>query len=323
MPTIRSILCPVDFSDPSRVAVQWAAAIARHRESTLTVFSVVDPLLAQAADIRFGVDLATADATPALRDFVDAALPESVRQGLRLQLNVTVGAPAAAILQAAETQQADLIVMGTHGLGGLRKLLLGSTTEEVLRGTARAVLVTPVGAAPASAPDDPPVRLRKLLVATDFRDGAMAAMSWAANLATDLRLPVVLAHVVEPVSVPWRWQALAADFEGDRIASGQRMLARLAAGFRDAVEYDVSIGAPAETIAAVRTHYGADLIVLGLSNAEDSPSHPRGSIAYRLLRLAHAPVVVVPAQAGHRRGNGTSGERGRCHAASLPAVLGF
>ena len=133
MLTVRSILCPVDLSEQSRQALLWASAIAQYRGGELTVLSVIEPLLAQAAGIRLGVDLAREEAEPALREFVDATLPEGVRQASHVRIEVTVGDPSEAILQTGRRLKAGLIVMGTHGLGGFRKLLLGSTTEHVLR----------------------------------------------------------------------------------------------------------------------------------------------------------------------------------------------
>ena len=123
----------------------------------------------------------------------------------------------------------------------------------------------------------------------------MAAMQWAGDLASDLGVPLVLAHVVEPVVAPPRWQALVADFESDRVASGQRMLASLSASFREThTDCVVSIGRPADTIASLAAEHEAGLVVLGLANAEDSEVRTPGSIAYRVLRLAHVAVVVVP-----------------------------
>ena len=69
---LRSILSPVDFSEHSRHALRWAGAFAARFQSRLTVISVVDPLLAEAARIRLGQDLAKAETEPALREFVAA-----------------------------------------------------------------------------------------------------------------------------------------------------------------------------------------------------------------------------------------------------------
>ena len=223
MLTVRSILCPVDFSEQSRQALLWASAIAQYRGGELTVLSVVEPLLAQAAGIRLGVDLAREEAEPALREFVEATLPERVRQASHVRMEVTVGDPSEAILQTGRRLKAGLIVMGTHGLGGFRKLLLGSTTEQVLRRTEWPVLAVPPGAVSAPAVEHPGVQLRKILLATDFRESAMSATQWAADLASDVAVPLVLAHVVEPVVVSPLWQALVADFEerARRIRTGE------------------------------------------------------------------------------------------------------
>ena len=296
MLTVRSILCPVDFSEHSRRALLWASAITRHRGGGLTVLSVVEPLLAAAAEIRLGVDLARTEVEPALRDFVEATLPEDVRQAAHVRMEVMAGAPAEAILQTSRRLRAGLIVMGTHGLGGFRKFLLGSTTEEVLRQTEWPVLAVPAGAVRAPAVEHPGLQLRKILLATDFRESAMAATQWAGDLAADISVPLVLAHVVEPVFAPPQWQSLVVDFEGDRVASGQRLLAQLSASLRDTHnDCVVSVGRPAETIASLAVEHEAGLVVMGLANPRDSERHKPGSIAYRVLRTGDVAVVVVPA----------------------------
>lgn len=303
----RSILCPVDFSEQSRHALSWAAAIAQRRGGEVTVLSVVEPLLAEAARMRLGIDLVRTEVEPELRQFVEATLPEPVRQATHLRIEVTTGDPSEAILQAASRQKADLIVMGTNGLGGFRKLLLGSTTERVLRRTEAPVLVVPGGAVDAPAADQPGVQLKKILLATDFRESAAAAAQWAGDLAAEIGVPLVLAHVVEPVVVPQRWQPLVADFEDDRVTSGQRKLAALAAGLQNTQsESVVTVGRPADTIATLAVEHGAGLVVMGLANPEESGPHSTpGSIAYRVLRLAHVAVVVVPARL-EQSGHGTS-----------------
>lgn len=297
MLTERSILCPVDFSEQSRAALLWALSIARHRGAELTVLSVVDPLLADAADVRLGVDLAR-HTEPALREFVDAVVGEPERGDLRPRMQVAVGDPAEAILDAAHRLDTDLIVIGTHGRGGFRKLMLGSTTEQVLRRTEWPVLAVPAGAVSAPDVQHPGIQLGTILLATDFRESAMAAGQWASELASEIGIPVVLSHVVESVVLPSSWQSLGADFESDRVASGQRMLERLSASFQGIdTECAVSVGRPAETIALLAVEHGAGLVVMGLANTEDAEPRRAGSIAYRVLRTAHVAVVVVPARA--------------------------
>jgi nucleotide-binding universal stress UspA family protein len=292
---IGSVLCAVDFSEQSRHALRWASAITHSRRAEMTVLSVVDPLLAGAAAIRLRVDLARDEAEPALRKFVEATVPEHQRQAAHVRMEVKVGNSSEVILETGRRQNAALIVMGTHGRRGFRKLLLGSTTEQVLRRTEVPVLAVPGGAVPAPAATDPGVQLKKILLATDFRESALAATQWATELASDINIPVVFAHVVEPVVVPARWLALAAEFESERVASGRRMLGQLADSIHHANhECVVSIGRPADAIAALATEYGAGLVVMGLANPDNSERPAPGSIAYRVLRLGHVAVVVVP-----------------------------
>ena len=141
---------------------------------------------------------------------------------------------------------------------------------------------------------DPGVQLKKILLATDFRDSALAATHWATDLASDLKVPLVFAHVVEPVVVP-SWEALAAEFESERVAAAQRLLDRLSASLgHSQSESVVSVGRPADAIASLAAEYGVGLVVMGLTNADDLELRRPGSIAYRVLRLAHVAVVVVP-----------------------------
>src|SRR5262249_53884715 len=111
-------MCPVDFSEPSRQALQWAGALAARFHGRLIVATVIDPLLAEAARIRLGQDLAKSETEPALRAFV-AATWSSGTAAPPTVFRTPVGEAAPAILEAAAAADADLIVMGTQGLGGL------------------------------------------------------------------------------------------------------------------------------------------------------------------------------------------------------------
>jgi hypothetical protein len=168
----------------------------------MTVLSVVEPLLAGAAAIHLGVDLARDEAAPALRKFVEAALPEHQRQAAHVRMEVKVGSSSEVILETGRRRNAGLIVMGTHGRGGFRKLLLGSTTEQVLRRTEWPVLAVPGGAVTAPAAADPGVQLKKILRATDFRESALAATQWAAYGVLRLaHVAVVVVRASQPFAL--------------------------------------------------------------------------------------------------------------------------
>jgi universal stress protein E len=295
MIALRSLLCPVDFSEQSGHALRWAKALARRTGGRLTVLSAVDPLLAEAAKLRFGLDLVHAETELALRQFAAETWSEETPDATNVNFDVRVGNPADAILAAAAKERADLIVMGTQGLGGLRKWLLGSTTERVLRRTLTPVLAVPPT---VSDPDAAPRTLGPVLAATDFSDTSARALRWAADLAHEMSSPLLLVHVVEPIAVAPQWQPYVQDADQARVADARTELDKLAKQFAGSVECEslVESGRPADAIALIADQRRAGVIVMGLASRQGPLGSRPGSIAYRILCLAKAPVLVVPPQ---------------------------
>ena len=288
----RSVLSAVDFSEQSRYALRWAAALAHRFHSRLTVVSVVLPLLEEAARIRLGRDLVETDTEPALREFVAASLSDGSGTPPDIQFRTPVGHPAAAILETAKADGNDLIVMGTQGLGGIRKLLLGSTAERVLRRTEVPVLAVPLAdGSQAGRPDG----VSRIVAATDFSESSAAAATIAADLARAFSATLTLAHIVEPLAVPAQWQELLDESDTARFDAARAKLKALAERIRAPRDYDevVALGRP-ELVGAIAEERGAHLIVMGLAS-EGGPFAPRpGSIAYRVLSSTRIPVLVVP-----------------------------
>src|SRR5687768_6070755 len=134
-----AVLCPIDFSQASRGALRYAAAIAEHFYAGLTVVTVDDPLLSGAAETLYRDDL-RASTRVALEQFITDSFrrPPTVAE---LHFEVAVGKPATEIARLTQARGADLIVMSTHGRAGMAKMFFGSTTERVLRETRVPVLV--------------------------------------------------------------------------------------------------------------------------------------------------------------------------------------
>jgi nucleotide-binding universal stress UspA family protein len=135
--TISRILVPTDFSAASEAALEYAVTLADRFGASLHLLHVVeDPFVGGA----FGSELYITS-VPAMRaHLVDEAaqrlcriLGQEDRERLKATSEVRVGAPAAAIREAAHVQHCDLVVMGTHGRSGMAHLLLGSVAEKVVR----------------------------------------------------------------------------------------------------------------------------------------------------------------------------------------------
>lgn len=136
--SFRSILCPVDLSATSRAAARTAAVMAGRFKAKLMVVFVDDPLLSQAA-ARFDEDEIARRTQAELTKFVQKAIgPPN-----RCTYEIVSGDPAEEILKAARRLGADLIVMGTQGHRGPKRLFFGSTADAILRRSTIPVLVVP------------------------------------------------------------------------------------------------------------------------------------------------------------------------------------
>lgn len=139
----RSILCPTDFSEHAERALTQALALADLTGAHLTLVHVVDPLLDAGARAAGSHDAIHAQTQRELHDLLARLSKSGHKTPSRLAVSVVVGRPANEILKQVEETQADLIVMGTQGLSGARRMLFGSTTEGVLRESHVPVLAVP------------------------------------------------------------------------------------------------------------------------------------------------------------------------------------
>jgi nucleotide-binding universal stress UspA family protein len=296
--TMRSILSSIDFSEQSRQALRWAGMLAARFQSRLTVLSVVDPLLAEAARMRLGMDLVKTETEPALRQFVEATWPDGRSSSADTIFRTAIGDPAAKILETATSEGADVIVMGTQGLGGVRKWLLGSATERLLRRTHIPVLAVPPAdkESDVASSDGGPVEVVRMLAATDFTEASSAAVKYAARVAQQLSATLTLVHIVEPLNVPPQWRFILEQSDETRVADARTRLKAVQEQCcgSDGCEVVVAVGRPADLIASIAADQRASLIVMGLTS-DQGPLAPRpGSIAYRVLCSTTVPVLVVP-----------------------------
>jgi len=138
----RSILCPVDFSSNSRMALRYAVMLARLSDAHLLVLYVTDPLLVTAAASRPDVRAMLASTEGDLRRFVSSVTSRSTPAIATTVLTIP-GKPASEIVKAADRHNCDLIVMGYRGAGRASRLLFGSTTEGVVRTSRIPVVAVP------------------------------------------------------------------------------------------------------------------------------------------------------------------------------------
>ena len=126
---IRTILHPTDFSERSRYALQLAAALARDHGARLLLLHVVElPAMAYAEAALVADPAAFLVEAHRKLNQVPVPLPPG-----RVERRVALGEAVTEIVAVAEEAPCDLIVIGTHGRTGLRRALLGSVAEQVMR----------------------------------------------------------------------------------------------------------------------------------------------------------------------------------------------
>jgi nucleotide-binding universal stress UspA family protein len=290
---IARILCPVDFSEFSRRAVQHAVAMARSHKARLTVLHVLHNV--PALDVP-PIEVTPADRANLVRDMqqlLGATTPDVpidfvVREARDVRRE---------ILDQIEVLAADLLVIGSHGRTGFEKLLLGSVAEHVLRKASCPVMVVPCDVA------DPvgEVRFARILCPVDFSPRSAEALTYASRVAEETGARLTVMHVIEiPPELLERYPAVA-ELDVDKLHAAARATAvqRLhdfvaaAIGSGRDVDTVVREGAAYRHILAVAAEQRCDLIVMGVQGRGAVDLFVFGSNTARVIRAATCPVLTI------------------------------
>lgn len=142
MPEWKKICCASDFSEPSRLALEQSAELARRFAGDLVLVHVYDAQRAAATSLIPPAEQALV-ATRELQEKLEAWRREAeLLAGRPVEAKLLIGEPAAELVRFAGDALVELIVMGTHGRGRLKRLVLGSVAEQVVRKAPCPVLVT-------------------------------------------------------------------------------------------------------------------------------------------------------------------------------------
>lgn len=297
MVELKRILCPIDFSETSRHALEHAVAIARWYESHITALHVIHvPLVPQppilVADLANSL-VPTASQRQACEDALRTWLGPAQDAGIKTDVLVDEGNAAEQIVAQAKSRQADLVVMGTHGLSGFDRFVLGSVAEKVVRKASCPVLTVPPASETAAK-----VPYTRLLCPVDFSDSSLAALRFAFSVAEEADAALTILHVFEwpPDDVPL---TLRFDVEGYRRfveEDAQRRLEALVpqeARVWSKPSTRVSHGKPYREILQVAESERSDLIVIGVRGRNPLDLTLFGSTTNHVVRRASCPVLTL------------------------------
>ena len=272
----RPVLAGVDASAASFDAVRWAAKEARRRETTLQLLHAC--LFEGGPSRAHDSELLLEHAHRFLRRAAEIAREEA--PGVRVETSVWLG--LAADLLLAESGGAALVVLGSHGLGGLRGALIGSVALRVAAGASCPVVVVPAHRPHLTGP---------VVVGVDPTGSSEHALRFALEEAAAVRAPVHVVHA-------WHDGLLVPEAElADVGVTEQRELeAHVASWVRKYPALDITARAVRDRVAS-RALLNADpdvrLIVVGTRGRGPVAGGVLGSTGNALLTHAACPVVVV------------------------------
>ena len=302
MITIKRILCPVDFSECATHALDHAVAIARCYRATITVLHVyrLPTPVAAVAPAVMPIELMMPPLMPEARAQLEAAVGQlgaAYRAGgVAITTQVVEDlSVAGAIVAAANSERADLLVLGTHGRSGFDRLLLGSVTEKVLRKAGCPVLTVPPRADEAASrtPSYP-----HILCPVDFSSASSRALQYAASLATEAGATITLLHVVELPPDPAEPSGPDLSvYRSTRFTAAGLALARLTATMPGSVHTTQRIlsGKPYKEILRQAEEGPIDLIVMGVQGRGAVDLAFFGSTTQHVVRQARCPVLTLRA----------------------------
>jgi nucleotide-binding universal stress UspA family protein len=288
----QKILCPVDFSVGSQHAMAEAAQLARAYDSELVVLHAWSlPAVGFGAEYMYPAEVVQDLVNDAQRG-LDAAIAGASKLGVRHVTGRLIDGPAGqTILDMVKADPAiELIVIGTHGRTGIRRVLLGSVAELVVRHAACPVLTL--------RPDNELKPFRQILCPVDFSPESRAAADLAGELAQADGKGISLLHVLEPPFALADVRPFDVDRQLSRLASAKldEWAGRLAARVKVPVSSRVCVGRPGvELLAALDGDRAFDLVVMG-HRGRSGARIVLGSIAEKVVRYAHCPVLITQAK---------------------------
>lgn len=293
MTPLKSILAATDFSPPARQAVGRATRLANEVEASLRLVHVLPAGALHELQAWLGVTHAAADRLEAdARQRLDHLAAELRRRAraARIDTVLSAGQVLEAIDREAAACDADLLVLGARGESFLRRLVLGTTAERLVRRTTRPVLVV------RQVPHE---RYRRVLVAVDFSPWSEPTLAMAQRVAPQAQL--VLCHAW---SVPFEGKLQYAGVDGATIEHYRRKTHDAALSRVHALAHDAGLapgrwepcvveGEASLSLVAQEQERGCDLVAIGKHGQSAAEDLLLGSVTKHVLAEGSADLLVA------------------------------
>lgn len=299
---IDQVIWATDFSEIANRGLSFGIPLARHFQADLCACHVL--FIPRSATMFGDVPLYSDSRREQLRSDAQTQL-QRLAGGLPLPCEAVVveGNVADEIARLAEDRGAGLVIVATHGASGVKRLVLGSVTERLIR-IAPCPLLVLSAAAQEAPPGTPSERLfRRILVGCDFSPDAELALAFGLQLAREFQSELHLVHVIEPAGygVDLMEKALGENLRDTiRRRARDRLAEHTPDGASDGCAPRTALveGRAHQELTAYATGHQIDLMVLGVRGMNLVASLLVGSTTDRVIRSATCPVLTVRSAAG-------------------------
>ena len=292
----KHILCATDFSDFSNHAIPYGIAMAKEFKAGLFLCHVID--LSSAAiygEAVLALEEQQKRMTKHARDEMTRLMS---KESIDWEPLITMGNAAHEIARLAGDKKIDITIAASHGRAGLKRLILGSVTERLMRTLPCPLLVVRSPERGFVMPADQAITFKRILVGCDFSQNSSLAFQYGLSLAQEFQADLHLVHVVQPPLYDYLKKP------GEPKQDLQRDLgARIKSRLADMVPEEaqtwckpvtvVLAGQPHEEITKYAMVNDIDLIVLGVRGHSLVESLFVGSTTDRVMRRATCPVLSV------------------------------
>ncbi len=294
---LKSIICTTDFSDVSNAAIPFGIALAKEFEAKLFLCHVID--LSSVAMYGEGF-VAPLEQETKIADYAHEDLRKLIGDHpVDWEPLIPVGHTAGEIARLAEEKNADMVVSATQGRSGLKRFVLGSVTERLMRTLPCPLLVIRGPERDYVASMDKEIGFQRILVGCDFSPDSELTFQYGVSLAQEFQSEVHLAHVIEPTAYKDLLRAPMEQTEGFEQDLRKKLNEKLAEMIPEEVhnwctsKTILLAGQPHEELIKYAVVNDVDLIVLGVRGHGLVETLFVGSTTDRVVRKAPCPVLSV------------------------------
>ncbi len=291
----KSIMCATDFSDISKHAVAYGIALANEFSAKLFLCHVID-LPSAPVSIYGETYLEPIDQQPRITEYVHEQLKRLIRdQPVEWEPLITIGHIADEISRMAEEKDVDLVVSATHGRSGLKRFLLGSVAERLMRTLPCRLLTVHSPEHDFITPESKEIRLQRILVGCDFSPDSSLAFQHGLSFAQEFQSELHLVHVVAHDS--------SKNLTNKRIDDRQDLSEELNGKLTGMIPEEalnwctpktsILNGEPYVELTRYAELHDIDMIVLGVRGLSLAETLFLGSTTDRIVRKAPCPVLCV------------------------------